>query len=58
MGILSLIVAGILSLASQAGQSVQQWINSPQGQQQLRNVAQTIGPNLFQELERLLKKYL
>ena len=30
--ILTAIVAGIIQLAQQAGQSIQQWLNSPQGQ--------------------------
>lgn len=46
---ISIIIAGIIALASQAGQSIQQWINSPQGQQAIQNAIQQLGPDVIRE---------
>lgn len=45
MFIISAIIAGIMALAQAAGQSIQQWISSPQGQQQIQNLIQQYGPD-------------
>lgn len=52
-GIIAAIIATIVQLAQQAGQSVQQWINSPQGQQQIQKIIQQFGPDA---LSIVLKK--
>ena len=36
-GIIAALVAGAIQLAQAAGQSIQQWINSPAGQQFIQN---------------------
>jgi hypothetical protein len=51
---IGLIVAGIAALASQAGQSVQQWINSPAGQQAIQNLIKTVGPGVVMEIFKRL----
>lgn len=48
MGIIAAITAGLVALAAQAGQSIQQWISSPQGQQQIQNLIQQFGPDAIQ----------
>lgn len=52
-GIIAALVAGAIQLAQAAGQSIQQWISSPSGQQFLQNAAQQLGQ---EGLQRLLKK--
>lgn len=47
---IALLVAG----AQQAGQSIQQWIQSPQGQQTINNIIQKYGPNVLQEIFKKL----
>lgn len=51
--IIASLAAGAIALAQQAGQSIQQWINSPAGQQFLQNAAQQIGQ---EGLLQLMKK--
>lgn len=51
--IIASLAAGAIALAQQAGQSIQQWINSPSGQQFLQNAAQQLGQ---EGLQQLLKK--
>lgn len=53
-GIVTALVAGLMALAQQAGQSIQQLINSPQAQQQLQNIVRQFGPDVLREvLEKL-----
>lgn len=47
---IALLVAG----AQQAGQSIQQWIQSPQGQQAIQNLIKQVGPNVIQEIAKRL----
>lgn len=47
---IALLVAG----AQQAGQSIQQWIQSPQGQQTINKIVQQYGPNVLQEIAKRL----
>ena len=49
-GIIAAAVAGLVQLAQQAGQSIQQWITGPQGQQALQNLAQQFGPDTMKEI--------
>lgn len=42
-GIIAALVAGAIQLAQQAGQSIQQWINSSAGQQFIQNCIQQVG---------------
>lgn len=51
--IIASLAAGAITLAQQAGQSIQQWINSPSGQQFLQNAAKQLGQ---EGLQQLLKK--
>lgn len=51
--IIASLAAGAVALAQQAGQSIQQWISSPSGQQFLQNAAQQLGQ---EGLQQLLKK--
>lgn len=51
---LSIIIAGLIALAQQAGQSLQQWINSPQGQQAIQNIVQQFGPDVLREIFKKL----
>lgn len=51
--IIASLAAGAIALAQQTGQSIQQWISSPAGQQFLQNAAQQIGQ---EGLQQLLKK--
>lgn len=54
MGIIELVVAGLIALAQQAGQGIQQWINSPDGQRAIQNALQMIGPDLLREVFKRL----
>ena len=54
MGIVSIIAAGFVALASQAGQSVQQWTNSPSGKKAINNAIQTVGQGVIQEVFKKL----
>lgn len=54
MGIISILIAGLLALAQQAGQSIQQWISSPQGQQTIQNIIQQFGPDVLREILKKL----
>ncbi len=54
MGIISILIAGLLALAQQAGQSIQQWISSPQGQQAIQNIVQQFGPDVLREILKKL----
>lgn len=54
MFITSAIIAGLVALAQAAGQSIQQWISSPQGQQQIQNLIQQYGPDAIQAVLREL----
>lgn len=45
--ILTAIVAGIVQLAQQAGQSIQQWLNSPQGKKMQKQIIQQFGQEVF-----------
>ena len=47
------LVAGISQLADQAGQSIQQWVNSPQGKKTLAQIKQQFGQEV---LTRILRK--
>lgn len=49
-----MLVAGLLALAQQAGQSIQQWISSPQGQQAIQNIIQQFGPDVLREILKKL----
>lgn len=51
--IIASLAAGAIALAQQAGQSIQQWISSPSGQQFLQNAAQQLGQ---EGLQLLMKK--
>ena len=51
--ILTAIVAGIIQLAQQAGQSIQQWLNSPQGEKMQKQIIQQFGQEV---LTRILRK--
>lgn len=51
--ILTAIVAGIVQLAQQAGQSIQQWLNSPQGKKMQKQIIQQFGQEV---LTRILRK--
>lgn len=53
-GLVALLAAGIAQLAQQAGQSIQQWINSPQGQQQIQNLVSQFGPEVLKEIAKKL----
>lgn len=52
-GIIAALVAGAIQLAQAAGQSIQQWINSPAGQQFIQNCIQQVGQ---EGLKIILKK--
>ena len=52
-GIIAALVAGAIQLAQAAGQSIQQWINSPSGQQFIQNCIQQV---CQEGLQRILKK--
>lgn len=54
MALISIIVAGLVALAQQAGQSIQQWISSPQGQQAIQNIVQQFGPDVLREILKKL----
>ena len=54
MGIISILIAGLLALAQQAGQSIQQWISSPQGQQAIQHIVQQFGPDVLREILKKL----
>lgn len=54
MGITSILLAGLVALAQQAGQSIQQWISSPQGQQAIQNIVQQFGPDVLREILKKL----
>lgn len=45
---IALLVAG----AQQAGQSIQQWVQSPQGQQTIQNLIQQFGPDVIREIAK------
>lgn len=47
------LVAGISQLADQTGQSIQQWVNSPQGKKTLAQIKQQFGQEV---LTRILRK--
>lgn len=47
---IALLVAG----AQQAGQSIQQWVQSPQGQQTIQNLIQQFGPDVIREIAKKL----
>lgn len=53
-GIIAALVAGAIQLAQAAGQSIQQWINSPSGQQFVQTCLQQVGQEgllrIFKEL--------
>ena len=51
-------VAGIAQLAQAAGQGIQQWLNSPQGQQQIQNLIQQFGPDVIREALKKLGIHL
>ncbi len=51
--IITSLAAGAIALAQAAGQSIQQWINSPAGQQFVRNCIQQVGQ---EGLQRIFKK--
>lgn len=42
-GLIAALVAGAIQLAQAAGQSIQQWINSPAGQQFIQNCIRQVG---------------
>lgn len=48
-GLVMAAIAGLVQLAQQAGQSIQQWISSPQGQQAIQNLIQQFGPDVIRE---------
>lgn len=52
-GIIAALVAGAIQLAQAAGQSIQQWINSPAGQQFIQNCIRQVG---HEGLQRILKE--
>lgn len=52
-GIIAALVAGAIQLAQAVGQSIQQWINSPSGQQFIQSCIQQVGQ---EGLQRILKK--
>ena len=52
-GIIAALVAGAIQLAQAAGRSIQQWINSPAGQQFIQNCIQQVGQ---EGLKIILKK--
>lgn len=52
-GLIAALVAGAIQLAQAAGQSIQQWINSPAGQQFIQNCIRQVGQ---EGLQRILKK--
>lgn len=52
--IVSVLVAGLVSLAQQAGVSIQQWIQSPTGQQCLQNIAKQLGQSVVLEIMKKL----
>lgn len=54
MGITSILLAGLVALAQQAGQSIQQWLSSPQGQQAIQNIVQQFGPDVLREILKKL----
>lgn len=54
MALISVMIAGLLALAQQAGQSIQQWISSPQGQQAIQNIVQQYGPDVLREILKKL----
>lgn len=54
MGIISILLAGLVALAQQAGQSIQQWLSSPQGQQAIQNIVQQFGPDVLREILKKL----
>lgn len=56
MGLIAVIAAGLVALAQQAGQSIQQWINSPQGQQAIKNILQQFGPDVLREIFKRIGK--
>lgn len=53
-GIIAALVAGAIQLAQAAGQSIQQWVNSPSGQQFIQNIAQQFGPDVLREILKKL----
>ena len=53
-GIIAMLAAGIAQLAQQAGQSIQQWINSPQGKQKIQNLVTQFGPDVLKEIAKKL----
>lgn len=54
MGIISILIAGLVALAQQAGQSIQQWLSSPQGQQTIQNIVKQFGPDVLREILKKL----
>ena len=53
--ILAIIVAGITQMAQQAGQSIQQWVNSPQGQRTINEIIKQFGHEALRQLFKKLK---
>ena len=54
MGIIAVIAAGVVALAQAAGQSITEWISSPQGQQFINDTIKRYGPDLVRlVLEKL-----
>lgn len=51
--IIAALAAGAVQLAQAVGQSIQQWINSPSGQQFIQNCIQQVGQ---EGLQRIFKK--
>lgn len=54
---LQILFNTICQLAQYAGQSIQQWLSSPQGQQFINYIIQTCGPTALQELYKMIKDY-
>lgn len=51
------ILNQITQMISQAGQSLTEWLASPEGQRYIRKVIQQHGPGVLQELYCQLKEY-
>lgn len=47
----------IVQMINKAGQSLAEWLASPEGQRYIRKVIQQHGPGVLQELYRQLKEY-
>ncbi|MCQ2075486.1 MAG: hypothetical protein MJZ20_00400 [Bacteroidaceae bacterium] len=48
------IAAGFIQTTKQSGQSIQQWIQSPEGKKQLQEISSKYGPDVLNDTLRKL----